>query len=359
MNRRCPFNVSHFLWGASTSSYQVEGGITNNDWYYFATSEDIRRRLYALTKPNIFYNGIGPVYLEPAGEAVRAWQPEYYSKDLDLAKQIGLNCIRISLEWARIEPERGRWNQSAIEHYKLMIRSIRDHGLIPIVTLNHLTLPLWVLTPPTQFSKKLGQSLLPSPLRDVPIAEPVASDAYWKSLRGWENHETVNEFIALVTNAVQELKNHVDYWITVAEPVGAIIGSGYIAGIWPPGFLLDGKRAKKVLHNLIEAHILAYDKIKELDDVDADGDGITNHVGFSHAMTEVCPAKSKRKIPKLTKRNSNIESSKNFAYFVNDYFINAVVNGEEDLNYLETLERHNKERAILRCTIIGKIKQIL
>ena len=57
-------------------------------------------------------------------------------------------------------------------------------------------------------------------------------------------------------------------------------------------------------------------------------------------MTEVCPAKSKS-IPKLTKKNNNIEASKNFAYFINDYFINAVVNGEEDLNYLETLERHN------------------
>ena len=58
-------------------------------------------------------------------------------------------------------------------------------------------------------------------------------------------------------------------------------------------------------------------------------------------MTEVCPARSKRKILGLTK-NNNIEASKNSAYFINDYFINAVVNGEEDLNYLETLERHNK-----------------
>jgi hypothetical protein len=49
---------------------------------------------------------------------------------------------------------------------------------------------------------------------------------------------------------------------------------GYISTeIWLPGFLLYGKRAKKVLHNLIEAHVLAYEKIKELDDVDSDADG--------------------------------------------------------------------------------------
>jgi beta-glucosidase/6-phospho-beta-glucosidase/beta-galactosidase len=112
------------------------------------------------------------------------------------------------------------------------------------------------LTPPTRFTKSLGQNLLPSPLRDLPIGEPVSTDPYWKSLRGWKNHETVEAFITFVATIVQDLKDQIDYWITFAEPVTSIMGSGYIAGLWPPGFLLDGKRAKKVLHDLIEAHVL-------------------------------------------------------------------------------------------------------
>jgi beta-glucosidase/6-phospho-beta-glucosidase/beta-galactosidase len=334
--------LQQFLWGASTSSYQVEGGITNNDWNYFTTSEDIKQRLYALTKPNIFYKGTPQVILKPAGDALRTWHPEYYSHDFDLARQIGMNCFRLSLEWARIEPERGQWNQDAVDHYKVMIKYMQEEKeLKPIITLNHLTLPLWVLTPPSIFAKKLGQGLLPSPLRDVPLADPISTDPYWKSLRGWENYETVKEFICFVDNIVQELKNQVDFWVTIGEPVASIIGLGYIAGLWPPGFLLDGNRAKKALHNLIEAHILAYNKIKELDDVDADGDGITNLTGFSHAMMEVTSA-NPRRILKTT-ITDNTQAAKNFAYFINDYFINAVVNGEEDLNYLKTLERHNKE----------------
>jgi beta-glucosidase len=337
-----------FLWGASTSSYQVEGGITNNDWHYFTTSEDIKQRLYALTKPNIFYKGTSQVILKPAGDAVKAWHPEYYSKDFDLARQIGMNCFRISLEWARIEPERGQWNQEAVDHYKVMIKHMQEEkGLKPIITLNHLTLPLWVLTPPSKFAKKLGQGLLPSPLRDIPLADPISTDPFWKSLRGWENYETVKEFICFVGNIVQELKNQVDFWVTIGEAVSSIIGLGYIAGVWPPGFVLDGNRAKKALHNLIEAHVLAYDKIKEIDDVDSDGDGITNLTGFSHAMMEVAPVATK---PTTTRRRilkkiiaDNTQAAKNFAYFINDYFINAVVNGEEDLNYLKTLERHNKD----------------
>lgn len=157
----------YFLWGVSTASYQVEGEITNNDWDYFTRSEEIRKRISRLTTPSIFYKGGHKVVLQPAGDAVRFWNPKYYKKDFDLAKGLGLNTFRISIEWARIEPERGQWDQEAIDHYKNMIRAMRESGLTPVISLNHVTLPLWVLTPPKTFTKKIGQNLLPAPLRDI------------------------------------------------------------------------------------------------------------------------------------------------------------------------------------------------
>jgi beta-glucosidase len=328
-----------FLWGAATAPYQVEGGITNNDWDFFASSESIRNRISSLTKPSIFYKGVSQVELKPAGDAVKAWDPHYYLKDFDMASKLGMNAFRIGIEWARIEPEKDHWDHGAIDHYRQMIISMRDRGLIPVITLSHLTLPLWVLTPPSRFTKKVGQNLLPSPLRNIPLSDPPPEDPYWKSLRGWENEETIKEFIKFVAKIVQELKDQVDYWITITEPVASIIGVGYIAGLWPPGFLLDGNRAKKVLHNLIEAHVQAYDKITFLDDVDSDRDGIPKKVGFSHLMMSVGPAITTKLLGITMKKN--IEAAKNFDYFINDYFINAVVNGEEDLNYLDTLQRHN------------------
>jgi beta-glucosidase/6-phospho-beta-glucosidase/beta-galactosidase len=140
---------------------------------------------------------------------------------------------------------------------------------------------------------------------------------------------------------VQELKDLVDYWVTIGEPVASVIGAGYIAGLWPPGFLLDGTRAKNVLHNLIEAHVQAYDKISLLDNIDTDGDGISKMVGVSHAMVAVCPAEPNKLFGATLKNNQR--AAKNFDYFINDYYINAIVNGEEDLNYLDTLEIHNKD----------------
>jgi beta-glucosidase/6-phospho-beta-glucosidase/beta-galactosidase len=92
---------------------------------------------------------------------------------------------------------------------------MRKSGLIPIVTLNHFTLPLWILTHPTRITKIIVQQILPSPLRDAPIGKPQSVDPYWNSLRGWENHRTVEEFIRFTEKMVAELKDLVDYWITM------------------------------------------------------------------------------------------------------------------------------------------------
>jgi beta-glucosidase/6-phospho-beta-glucosidase/beta-galactosidase len=196
------------------------------------------------------------------------------------------------------------------------------------------------MTPPQEFLRRTGQNLLPHPLKDLPLADPPPSDPYWKSLRGWENHETVERFIRYVERIIVEFRDLVDYWITIGEPVATIIGGGYISGLWPPGFFLKGKKARIVLHNLIEAHVQAYNKITALDNIDADGDGLANRVGFTHLMMEIVPAEQSKIFGIPVKDNT--EAAKNFSYFANDYFINAVINGEEDLNYLNTLQRSNK-----------------
>ena len=107
-----------FLWGVSTSSYQVEGDITNNDWDFFTRSQQISKRISTITKPSIFYKGGTQVDLQPAGDATKFWDAKYYKRDFDLARSLGLNAFRMSIEWARIEPEKDHWDQVAIDHYK-------------------------------------------------------------------------------------------------------------------------------------------------------------------------------------------------------------------------------------------------
>jgi beta-galactosidase GanA len=117
----------------------------------------------------MLYKDSTQVFLQPAGHAAITWEPQYYTPDFDLASKMGMNAFRIGIEWSQIEPEKDQWCQEAIDHYKKMIRSMREKGLRPVITLNHLILPLWVLTPPSDFTKKLGQGILPSPEGFTPV----------------------------------------------------------------------------------------------------------------------------------------------------------------------------------------------
>ena len=348
-----------FLWGAATSSYQVEGGIQCppwpgpgtpwaptplpcDDYDFFNSNFNIQQRVMANTG----------ILISPAGpNADRAFQPAYYQQDFDNARMLGLNALRISLEWARIQPRKPTstddgFDQTAINAYKAMLDAMIARGIRPIVTLDHFTLPTWVLTPPAA-NQCIPNVFAPitiifGNLSGTLICHAAPDTGYGSSLKGWETTDTVDAFVAYVKRIVPELKSRVDYWLTVNEPVGSQVVVGYIAGIWPPGFVIDGGRAKTALHNLIQAHVSAYDVIKtcsatntSCDDVDADGDGVAARVGFAHAMGATVAAKPGF----LGDQVKNNIAASNFSYFMNDYFIQAVVTGEEDTHYLEDINQ--------------------
>jgi beta-glucosidase len=109
-----------FLWGAATASHQVEGGNRWNDWWEFEQAGRVP---------------------QPSGEACRHY--ELYERDFDQARELGHNAHRFSLEWSRIEPRPGEWNEAAIEHYRDVVAALRRRGMEPIVGLHHFTNPAW------------------------------------------------------------------------------------------------------------------------------------------------------------------------------------------------------------------------
>lgn len=111
-----------FLWGAATAGHQVEGNNVNADVW-----------LLENLKPTL--------YMERSGDALNSF--ELWPQDLDLVKQIGLNCYRFSLEWSRIEPDQGQFSVAMLDHYKHLIEGCRARGLTPMVTFNHFTTPAW------------------------------------------------------------------------------------------------------------------------------------------------------------------------------------------------------------------------
>jgi len=144
-----------------------------------------------------------------------------YEEDLSLAQQMNHRAFRFSLEWSRIEPREGQWNEEALTHYRGVIESIRERRMEPVVTLHHFTNPLWL------FQKG-----------------------------GWENPEVCEAFRRFAKKAMETYGDLVTYWITLNEPL-VYVYQGYLAGIWPPGEHSFEKAVSVIRHQII-AHGMAY-----------------------------------------------------------------------------------------------------
>ncbi|WP_018491198.1 MULTISPECIES: family 1 glycosylhydrolase [unclassified Streptomyces] len=111
-----------FLMGASTAAHQVEGNNVSSDWWAVE-------------------NRPGTFVAERSGDAVDSFHR--WPQDMDLLSGLGFNAYRFSVEWARIEPERGHISRAAIAHYRAMVLGALERGLTPVVTLHHFTSPHW------------------------------------------------------------------------------------------------------------------------------------------------------------------------------------------------------------------------
>ena len=209
----------NFYWGSATSSYQVEGGVENADW-----AEAGRQ-------------GKAPV----AGRACDHYS--LYEKDFDIVKELGQNAHRFSIEWSRIEPEEGKFDEKEIEHYRKVLQALRDRGIEPFVTLWHFTLPLW-------FAKKGGF--------ENPKAPEIFARycGYVVEHLGCPDSDIDASLGSNPKNTLRQRDWGVKYWITMNEPM-VYASQGYLKGQWPP-FKRNFFTFKKVIKTLISSHLASY-----------------------------------------------------------------------------------------------------
>jgi beta-glucosidase len=185
-----------FLFGSSTAAHQVEGGNTNNDWSAWEHTE-------------------GSTASEPSGVAIDQWNR--YPEDFALLAELGQNAHRLSLEWSRIEPGPGEFDRAAIAHYRGVLESLAENGLIAFVTLHHFTNPLW-------FAER----------------------------GGWLAGDAVERFTRYCERVSSELAELMPWTCTINEPqIVALFG--YLTGQHPPG-LQDAEAWERVTRTLIAAH---------------------------------------------------------------------------------------------------------
>lgn len=183
-----------FLWGAATSAYQVEGGISKNDW--------------ALS-----------LQISPAGQACD--HHHRFREDFLLARKLGHNAHRLSIEWSRVEPREGEWDEEELHHYFHVLEYLKENGFATFVTLHHFTNPLWVA--------RGG---------------------------GWTNANTTRHFAAYAAKIAQSLGQFIDFWVTINEP-NVYVNKGFLQAVWPP-FKQSLWQAYRAYQNLFRAHNQAY-----------------------------------------------------------------------------------------------------
>jgi len=212
-----------FLWGVATSAYQIEGA-RENDW----TAWERQGRLNAGR--------------DRCGQATghrRLWR-----SDLSLLPRIGANAYRFSVEWSRIEPRRGVFDEAALAFEAERVAHLRRLGIEPVVTLHHYTHPRW----------------------------------FWED-GGWEEPESVEHFAAFAGAVAKAMAGRVRYWVTLNEPIVFLLG-GYMGGLIPPGKKRFASAARALEH-LLRAHVAASAAFR---DVDADA-----RIGIAHNMLDFAP----------------------------------------------------------------------
>jgi beta-glucosidase len=224
-----------FLWGVSTSAYQVEGGITN-DWSQWEMSD---KRLAELRKKKLNYRD----YV--AGLACDSYH--HFEEDAEMVRALNCGGYRLGLEWARIEPREGEFDHAAIEHYRQVLMSLKEKNIKTVLTIWHWTNPMWVVHE-----------------------------------GGWASKKVVAAYARYVEFVVEQLGDLVDFWLTINEPTIHVF-HGYFRGIFPPN-----KRnpilGVKTFFNLVAAHKKAYKIIHKYN--------IRANVGFTHLGDNFQPARA-------------------------------------------------------------------
>ncbi len=166
---------SFFIWGTATSSQQSEGCFEGSDWRAWERS--------------------GRVYESGWGNGKR----DRYEEDFKALSQLGLTHHRTSLDWSRIEPQKGVYNREAIDHYRGVMETAQQRGISLWVCLHHFTLPSWFV--------RMGGFFDPTAIM------------YW------------HRYVELVG---KELGNMADYWMPVSRPVFYALATNLLAKL-PPG----------------------------------------------------------------------------------------------------------------------------
>ena len=279
-----------FVFGTAIAQWQAEGdaseqGPVASNWSMWA---QMGRTTLAAQNPD--------------GNGFRT----HYVEDIARAKAMGLKVFRLGIDWSRVEPSPGVIVEAELDHLVDVLTAVRAAEMEPVLTLWHWTVPLWVQNP-------------------NPAAEGGRVDLFAAN-----DGAIVDAFEGFVRAVIPRVKGLVDTYTVLNEPF-SMISAGYLAGQFPPGALINIPSATNCGINLVFMHARAFDVIKELDDVDADGEGGASFVGLTMTANAFYP-----KTPGNTQEEFAAEQ---ISYVFNDWIPTALTTGAVDVDLNGEIDR--------------------
>src|SRR4051812_6653357 len=253
-----------FLWGAATSSHQIEGFNEKNDWWAWEQEGNCE----------------GGVRSGAACDHLHRFR-----EDLRLAADLGLNSYRFSVEWSRIEPEEGKYDEGAIEWYRELIAECERLKLVPMLTLHHFTSPKW-----------------------------------FADGGGFTRKRSADQFAAFTEFVVRRLGANVPLWCTFNEP-GVLVSGTYLGCFMPPAKYAP-KHLSLACTNILRAHVRAYRLIhSRMPERTGPWKDMPLQVGIAHNMLDFMPDRPWHPIEKFL--------TGLFKRFYNDSWLDAVTGGRQ------------------------------
>jgi beta-glucosidase len=231
-----------FIWGAALSAHQAEGafgGGENGDWYAYEHQT----------------GGVSPIANQAnADVATDFWHR--YDEDFQIASDLGLNSLRTSVAWEKIEPQLGVFNEEAMNHYHEIFAKMKSHGIKPMIALHHFTHPIWFM-----------------------------------QAGGWTSKSAPALFLNYARYVVEHLQDVCDLWITFNEP-NVLATIGYGAGVFPPNHS-SIEEVFQSSYEMARAHRMVAAMIHEIQPPTKDArdpDGSLRGVGIAENVTLLEPA---------------------------------------------------------------------
>lgn len=188
-----------FMWGVTSSSVQIEGVHPSADWSRWERD----KRAPSSNDGNGFATN--------------------FHDDLALIASLGVTDVRLSVEWARIEPQEDKIDSEALDRYADMVGHARSVGLRPWLTLHHTTLPGWFSEDAKGFLDEKGREY------------------------HWMRH---------VDRCAERFADDAAGWIPIDDPVGWAL-RGYGLGSRPPGLRSDTDIAMRAFYEAVEGALIA------------------------------------------------------------------------------------------------------